>query len=97
MEKRRLAACKRSAKLCDPLAKTLQIDLKLTVEPRSRGIPPGTAADPPKPPKGAKGDAYATAYSSFKRKSAKFSYDEAKYDGALRGQSTRRTFDSFSS
>ena len=28
---------------------------------------------------------YATAYSSFKRKSAKFSYDEANYDGALRG------------
>ena len=43
-------------------AKTLQLDLKLTVEPGNRGIPPGTAADSPKPPKGAKGDAYATAY-----------------------------------
>ena len=62
----------------------MQLDLKLTVEPRNRGIPPGTAADPPKPPKGAKGDAYATAYSSFARKPLIFE-DEVKYDGALRG------------
>ena len=41
------------------MGKTLQLDLELTVEPRNREIPPGTAIDPPKPPKGAKGDAYA--------------------------------------
>ena len=43
----------------------MQLDLKLTVEPRNRGSPPRTTADPPKPPKGAKGDAYAMYVRKF--------------------------------